>query len=356
MKKMKKFVLILLAVLMVTPVAVYASRPRELEYAHVLSRALRIPEIIPLDRESRAAAEQARRLHDEFVEITRRSDSFYAYAIYTQVLELRAESARLARERIRLSAEVEVQLRRQLATIAGIEFNMILLESTIELNEMVLEQTQIRLQHGVASERDVREAELALDQSIVEMDMLGLTLQNERTSLNRLIGHPITSDLIIIYDIYDIEPVGEETRSERSITRQVARDHDWLNWIDIVAVHHHHWQSNIDNPEEDNRYNRVQHQMAVFERNMAERTAEQRVRAAFDNWDHLIEQQEAIQADLAAAQAEYENMQERLEAGLVIPLQVDQMRVAVQAQEVRLARHSYEFWVARIRIDHPYVR
>jgi len=342
---------------MMTPIMVYGStRTRELYYAHALSRAVRTPEIVPLDRESRAAAEQARQMHNVFVSMSRSSDCFEAYALYGEIMEARAESAYLARMRDRLRVGVEVQLRRQLATIAGIELNIGLLESTIELNEKILEQTQIRLQHGVASEMDVREAELALEESIVNLEMLELNLQNERTNLNRHIGQPLTADLQIIYDVYDIEPVCEEIRSENSINRQAARDHNLLHWIDQVAIRRHYWQSNLYNPEEDNRYNRVQHQMASFERDMAERAAEQRVRAALYEWDRLIEQQEAILTDLASAQAEYENMHERLEAGFVIPLQVDQMRLALQAQEVRLARHSYEFWIARIKVDHPYVR
>jgi hypothetical protein len=186
--------------------------------------------------------------------------------------------------------------------------------------------------------------------------MLQLSLENERANLNRHIGEAISADVRIIYDIHDIEPVCEITRSEWFIYQQVERDPNLLHWIDQVEIRRYHMHVNRYNPEEDRQYNRVQHQIATFERNMAESAAEQNARAALYQWDRLIEQQEAILADIAAAQAEYENMQERLEAGFVIPLNVEQMRFALFAQEVRLARHSYEFWIARMRIDHPYLR
>ena len=341
----------------VMPAQVYASQPREIPYAHALSRATgpRNPDIAPLDREAREANAHARELLNKRG-TTANIDPAESEAIYGQWLMAIAERNRLRRERDRVSFSVELALRNLLAGIAGYELDIYLLENNIVTLERILEQTKLRRYHGMASDLEVREAQHTLDQAGLNLDMLSLTLKNERQQLNRLIHQPITADIRIVYDIHDFEPIPEGAEADRFVRRQVALDHNLLRWQEEVVIRRHEWQRQLDDPDVDNRYMRLQHQLAVLERDMAERQAELNVRNALASWDRLIEQEAALKAELAQAQADYENMKTRLEAGLVTQIQVDTMALALAAREADLTRHQYAFWIARLRIDHPYIR
>ena len=348
---MKK-ILLLLAFIIALPIQAYAASPREVQYAHALSRAIsRDPSIVPLDRESREAAANARQLLTEYFAIVN-IDRAAGEALYGQRLMAIAESERLQRERQRLVLAAERNLRSHLANIAGHKSNQAVLEMTLTLQENTLEQTKLRLEHGMASEVDVREAELTAEQTRLNLESLNLALENERQSLNRLIHQPITANIQVIYDIGDYDPLPENI--DHFVRFNIARDHTILYWQGQADVRRHEWQRQLDDPAVDNRYMRLQHQLAVLERNMAERMAEQNIRGALAEWERLQEVQIALEAELEQARADYLDMQVRLEAGLVTQLAVDGMAVAYAAAEASLNRHAYDLWIARLRLEHPY--
>ncbi|MCL2400785.1 MAG: TolC family protein [Defluviitaleaceae bacterium] len=335
---------------------VFASATREIPYDQALSGAIsRDASVTSINRDIRSIRSQARTTERAYLDIinTNRPKS---EELQGRWKSLTAERDRLERERDRMLLSLELSLRNRLANIAGIEVDLEIMGQRLALQEQSFEQTRLRNQHGMASDVDLREAEHDLEQARLTLETLTLTLQNEHQSLNSLVNHPITANIQIIYDIHDFEPLPDESELERFIQRQKAMDHNLLNWQDQVAIRHYEWQRQLDDPAVDNQYMRLQHQIAVMERNMAERQAELSVRNALAEWDRLIEQQVALEADLTQAIADYENMQNRLEAGLVTQILVDQMALAVAASEARLAQHDYAFWIARLRIDHPYVR
>ena len=348
-----KRVLLFLLLLVLLPVHAYGAEPREILYAHALSRAVnREPSISPLDRESRQLEARARAAMDKRAGLSG-LEMAEADALYGDALRMRAESRRLERERSRLIVSVELSLRNYLANIAGLELDLDLLEKRLDLQELTLEHLRLRYYHGMASALELREAEHNLEQSRMDSEMLALALENERRQLNLLINHPVTANLRLIYDI-NYEPIPEDI--DRFITAQAALDHNLLYWQDQVEVRRHDWQSRLDIPEVDNTYMRLQHQLAVLERNIAQSQAELAVRNTLANWERLQEQKQGMLADLAQAKADYEDMQSRFDAGLVTQVQVEAMAVAVAAQEARLAKHEYALWIARLRIDHPYAR
>jgi len=353
----KKFLLVL-TVLAVFPgsLHVYASQPREIRYSHALSRAInRNPSIQPLDREVRQLETEA----EDLLELYRQLfslDRAEADAIYGQRLELITEGNRLQREAQRLRLNVETAFRNHLSAINGFETDIATLEANTALQERLLEQTTLRHEHGMASETDLREARHTLDQNALNLEMLRLSLENERTQLNRLINQPITANIRIIYDITDFEPLPEELESDRFIQRLAARDHTLLNWEDQVELRRHEWQRQLHLSEPEVRALRLEHQLATLERNLARRQAELNVRNAIAEWERLTEEEAALYAEVAQARDEYENMKNRLEAGMVTQIQVDMAAMGLAAQEARLARHGYAFWIARLRVEHPYVR
>ena len=352
---MKKIILLLLVLLMI-PVQVFAANPREIPYAHALSRAIsRDAVIVPMDREIRQANARARDLLNEYLELVN-FDRPVAEAIYGQRKVALAERDRLTRERERLKLTIERQLRTHLANIAHHEAIIAINEINLDLQERALEQTGLRHYHGMASTLELNEARLLIEQTRLNLETSILALQNERQQLNRLIHQPITANIRVIYDIHDIEPMPEGAGTERFIERQAALDHNLLYWREETEIRRYEWQRQLDDPDVDNRYMRLQHQLATLERDMALRQAELNVRNAFAEWERLIEAGTALEAALAQAIADYEDMQIRLEAGLVTQIAVDTAANGVAAAEALLARHEYDFWIARIRIAHPYLR
>ena len=349
--KIKIFAL-LLTFFILSPFTLYASNPREIQFDNAVNRASRNA-ASQLDIESRQQAAAARELRNIRANTFDKEESD---ALNVQIVAAQVESARLARESNRTRIVADLRLRNYLANIRAAELQIQLLEQTIELQERALEHTELRRQHGMASDVNVREATHTLEQSRLNLESVQLNLLNERQSLNRHIGQLITTNVQIVYDVNDIDPIPEDAGSERFVNAILARDPNLLNARGEVEARHTAWQSQLDNPDVINQYMRVQHQIAVFERDMAERQAEQHIRTALLEWERLLEQYEAIQADLAQAQQEYETLKSRFEAGFVTQIQVDQVALEVINQEIALANHYYSFWIARLRIDHPYVR
>jgi len=339
------------------PVQVYASQPREIPYTHALTRATgpRNAAIAPLDRESRQANAQAR-VFSDMIAALRGANQAEAEMLYGQRLIAFAERDRLQRERDRLVFSTEISLRNHLANITGYELDIELLAINLVIQEQILEQLKLRRHHGMASDREIQEAEHTLEQTKLNLEMLHLTLQNERQQLNRLIHQPLNTNIRLIYDINDLESPPEGAQIDRFVQRYAAQDHTLLRWQEEVGIRRHEWQRQLEDPDVDNRYMRLQHQLATLERDMARRQAELNVRNALVEWDRLVERQIALEAELAQAQAEHENMKSRLEAGLVTQLQVDSIALALAAQEAELVRHNYVFWIASLRLEHPYIR
>jgi len=354
---MFKKILPLFLLLAMFSVPVYASAPREIQYSHALSRAItRSLDISPLERESRAARALADELRDQRANLPN-LDNEEADELYGQRLAALAEAGRLQREADAARFQLELRLRNQLAAIAGIESNIALLENNLVLQERMMEQMELRHYHGMVSEAELRETEHTVEQTKLNLEMLQLNLQNERQNLNRLIHQPITANIRVVYDVNNLEPIPENIREARQIQRMVAQDHDVQHWQEQVSVRRHEWQSQLNDPEVNNtRYRRMQHQLATLERNIAERQAELNVRNNLTEWERLLEEEQAALADLAQAQADYEDMQNRLEAGFVTQIQVDMVAMGLAAQESALASLSYDFWIARLRVERPYMR
>ena len=334
------------------PMEAHASQPREVLYEHALSRAIsRDPAIVPLDRESRQAGARARDITDEILAMTS-IERDIADELEGQRLMAIAERNRLQRERQQLILDAEIRLRGHISNIAAHESNITMLEKTLTFRKNMLEQVQMRFEHGMASEVDVREAELSVQQANVNLESLALALENERQLLNRLIRQPVTANILVVYEIYDLPPVPDNL--DRFIQQQIAREHNFLYWQEEVEIRRHEWQRQLEDPTVDNRYMRLQHQLAILERDMAERQAEMTIRGALAEWDRLQEQKLALEAALIQAQTEYTDMLTRLEAGLVTQIQVDGMALAYQAAVAELSMHYYSLWVARLKIEQAY--
>ena len=357
---MMKILLYLMSVLMLVsavPMVAHASQFREVRYAHALSRAagVRNPAIAPLDREIRQANAQIRDMLDT-VHALRNSNHPEADVAYGQRLIAISERNRLQRDRDRLILSTETSLRSHLANIAGATLDVELLERNLDIQQQTLEQLQLRHRHGLASDQEVREAEHTLELARLNLEMLNLTLQNERQQLNRLMFQPLNANIRVAYEIGNLGAPPEEAQLERFIQQNTERDHNLLRWQETVGIRRHEWQSQLDNPDVDNTYTRLQHRLATLERDMAEQQAALHVRNVLAEWDRLVEQQVALEAALAQAQSDYDNMQSRLAAGMVTQLQVDMAALAVASQEAALVKHGYAFWIASLQLNHPYMR
>ena len=334
-------------------VSLFAAPPRDINYGHALSRAVnRNPSISPLDREARQAFALADRMREERTAIVN-YDRDAADALYGQMLIATAQGNILRREREQAMANVELALRRHLANIAENEERTFLLEGNITLMELMMEQTELRHQHGMASEVELRELTHNLDQVRLQLEMLSLAQQNERQELNRLINWQITANIRLVYST-EVEPIPE--LDDRGIRRLAAMCHSYLGWEDVAVARRYEWQRQLDDPEVDNAYGRLQTRLAVIERDLAERQAETNVRAILAEWEQLIEEEAAIQADIEQAQEALETVISRLEAGMAIPIEVFSAELAVAAEEARMSRLAYDFWILRLQVDHPYIR
>lgn len=347
------FILFLTAFIFVMPVQVYASRPREVQYSHALSRAIsRNPDIIPLERAVRDDEALARELLADYL-ATVNADRDAAAVIYGQRMMILADRDRTQREIDRHRVTTESDLRTHLRNIASLEANLEILETSLALQSERLGQMELRHSHGMASDMELSAMGLAVEQLALNLDMLNLNLVNERQQLNLLIHQPITANIQVVYEIGGFEAVPVEL-TDRQLQRMFDRDHSLLHWQDQADISRHEWQRQLGSPEISQL--RLQHQLNVMERDLAERMAELNVRNNLAYWDRTLEHGLALEADLAQAQADYENMLNRLAAGLVVQLDVDMTALAVSEAEAQIARHGYDLWIVNLRAVHPYLR
>lgn len=355
-KKILMLIAVVTVVPMMIPTQIHAATPREIQYAHAFTRVRsRDAAIVPVYREIRETNAEARQLMDDYLAIVNH-DRAEADRIYGQRLVVLAERDRLQRNKDRLLLNLELDIRTHLSNIFLYENRIVLLESTLEVQQTTLEHTILRNQHGMASEMDIRNAELDVEQTSLNIDMLTLSLQTARQNLNLLVHQPITADIRIVYDLQYPEAVTPlEELDERAFNRLVASHHNLAHWQDQAAIRRHDWQTQLDDPLVSNDYTRLQHQLAVLERDMAQRQAELAVRNAFAEWESILENGYVLENELTQAIADYEDMQNRLQAGIVTEAQVDAVRLLVKVAENDLAQHDYTIWVASLRMQHPYM-
>ena len=345
--------LCLFAVVMILPTEVLAA-PRGITYSLALSRAISRDSVVaPLEREIRQANAQARHLMDDYLAVVN-SDRDLADEIYGQRLRALAERDRLQRDLDRHSLNIELTLRGYLADIAESEANIVILEANLDFQKQMLEQTMLRHSLGMASDMDLREAEQQLGQTALNLEMLGLSLENLRQQLNRLIHQPITANVQVMYEKEEFGPLPELT--DREMQRLFASDHNYSYWREEVEYRRHEWQRQLDAPDVVRDMLRLEHRLSTLERDMARRQAELNVRNTLTQWDYLLEEELVIQSDIYLARANLEDMQRRYEAGLVIQMHVEGTKLSLMAQEARMVRHEYDFWITRLRIDRPYIR
>ena len=283
------------------------------------------------------------------------TDRVQAEILYGQIVRMSKDADKLERYSHVHRMNIELGIRRSITNIAGLRMDLYNLENSIALQETLFEQTQIRNYHGMVSDVDVVDAELALEQFMLQKELLELSLLDNMQQFNTLLRHSIYSDITVTYDI-STEPLPEDI--DRFISRSIAENPMYLNRQDEAEARFAEWQSRLNDrsaPEATILMLRLEHTLALFERDNAERMAELNIRNALNEWERLLEVEQAIQAELEQAVNDYENMKSRYEAGFVTQIQVDLTAQAVAAQETRLMKQAYDFWIARFIIDHPYL-
>lgn len=298
----------------------------------------------------RQTREQARLL-----QASPNANRLQAELINGQIVRLLKDADKLERYSHVHRMNIELGIRKSIANIAGLRMDLQDLENSIALQQALFEQTQIRNQHGLVSDVDVTDAELALEQFMLQKGLLELSLLGNIQQFNTLLRYSIDSDISVTYDI-TTEPLPEDI--DRFISRSVAENPLYLNRQDEVEARFAEWQSRLNDrsaTEATIITLRLEHTLAIFERDNAERMAELNIRNALNEWERLLEAEQAIQAELEQATNDYENMKSRHEAGFVTQIQVDLTAQAVAAQETRLKKQAYDFWIARFIIEHPYL-
>ena len=347
-----------LLVFFAAPAYTFAQSDRliEVTYADAIRQGLlRNATMTPLIRQIRDTDVEIRETMRTRLQIVNQ-DRPLAEAMYGDYLRLKIERQRLQFEADRFELSMELSLRQSLATIASSEANLALLEATLAFQEETLRHATLRHYHGVATELDIRAAERDIEQTLIQVESLELVLANERLEINRLVNRPITANVRIIYDIEEtLPPLPDESEMERFIEQQILQNPNFRIYYDTAEMQRYEWQRNRDDPTIDNTINRFQFDLAVMDRNEARRQAELAIYNALVEWDRLIEHEQTLQVGLEQAIANHELMQSRLEAGLVTQIQVDALALVILQHEVEISLHIYDLWLARIRIDHPYM-
>ena len=277
-----------------------------------------------------------------------------ALAIRRNRDSLIAQRDALALELGTTRASIELSLRSVLANIARTESDIASLQDLINLREATLEAARLRYEYGAASASELRDAELALEQSVADMRALPTSLLNLNIELNLLTNYPLDRELIVVYEITQRPELPEDL--ERFINETVNNNPALQNARNRVGLMADIWQEQLDDPNEDNDANRLNHRISQIERDLAQMDAENLARAAVLALERLYERENGLLNDLEEAQNAHAAMQERYDAGLVTQMFLMQTELGVSSAERALTLLEYDFWLAEITLNFPHVR
>ncbi|MDR1538716.1 MAG: TolC family protein [Clostridiales bacterium] len=247
----------------------------------------------------------------------------------------------------------EYMLRNSLSTLAADEMDLQMLKETIKLKEQNIKNLKLKLDLGMTSENDLTKAQQELDQDKVNVELLALRVQNDKSSLNKVLLAPLDKEYIV-----DFEPVVAPV----SVANTTALINDAVNKDPTLLLKQIAMEAAkyaIDNYsdtevhsklEKETEYNRAARDLEDTRRNL-----ESAVRTSYNKLSQLQENEKSLKIDLEKARNTYNTMTTNYKAGLVTLYDLDQAKVGILSAETALAKNEYNHWTLAFAVLHPFL-
>lgn len=244
----------------------------------------------------------------------------------------------------------EVAFRNSLTKIAEQELDMWLLEETIALNEQDLDRQAQLLQYGMTSQNAYDSAEQTLRQNRVNLEMMQITLRNERQALNQLLNRPLDEDIRIEYEV-DMKP-RVSNLTNHVITK--SRNDQTYKRVDLdVQLTRFDYANQYGGSNEYTR--EIQFKQAERSRDDAHKKVQATIRTSDKNLEQLLKTRESLELDLQKAEDDYQVLLVRMNAGLATQYDADSLMLNIYSKQAALTKNQYQYWKARFTFDYPFL-
>lgn len=354
----KKIITILLAITLLS-VPVYAqeaeyNQAERIQYSTALRGALRnrpvltqLDDIIDDVQEMREDLQSLLELRRAAGTITRAEEA----QMVRQIANLGAQLTRMRTDQEMYRIRTEFAMRSSITAINNAELNIELLIASLEHERALLVNTRMRVEAGLASESDLRAAELALEVQESNLAENLLTLETQRQSLNQILQRPVTADLYIYFEREMLEfPTDLNAHIRRYAPRQpnVRRSYTYYNRA--RAELRDFTTSTPEWREAERARNNTRR-----EYNDILRRVETDMRNHYNTLNAMQHNIQSLEINLLRENERLEAVTLNYQAGLATRFDIEAAQLAVLRAETAIEQALNNYWNVQFAFEHPFL-
>lgn len=271
------------------------------------------------------------------------------------VRKVEDQIANLPLNRQMIEESAEFMLRNSLAAIAGYEMDIQLVRENMLLQETNIKNLKLKQSLGMASESEITRAELELEQSGSNLEMLGVSLKNEKENLCKLLFKDQKREIMVNYEL-DAEPL-RISSLESHIEKCKIKDPGIL--IKERAALYAKFELDTHEDEMDDTESLIEKENAHYSSLRAVRDAKADIEAAVRSaYNRLLQLEESVrygEIDLQKTIENYNVMAANYQAGYLTAYELETARIGILKAEIELMKNEYSYWTLVYGFERPYL-
>jgi hypothetical protein len=297
--------------------------------------------------------------HDEAIENARMlgyaSVDMYSsqfIAILRSMRQIDDNIENVPRNKEMTEATTEYLLRSTLAQLISDELDGQLLEESIKLNEANVKNVTLKLDLGMSSQNDLTKAKQELEKNKVNLNLMDLRVEDDKTSLNKVLARSLDKEHIV-----DFEPeiVPLQANLTGFINDTVLKDPSLAIKKTALDAAQYAIDTFSDTEthsvlEKQNEYN-----TAARDYDDTKTSLEKALRSSINKLQQMEENNKSLEIDLQNAWNTFNSLVVNYQAGLVTIYELDQAKVGILQAEAALSKNKYNHWTLSFAINHPFL-
>ncbi|MCL2873516.1 MAG: stalk domain-containing protein [Defluviitaleaceae bacterium] len=228
-----------------------------------------------------------------------------------------------------------------------------LLELRAVQSERNRDFTSLRRDLGMASDENLRTAELSLRQDRASLTALNSALQTERENLNRMLRFPISRDLVVTFEP-EIVPVYVQNINDHA--RRIIADDVNIRSRRVEAEAARARLSSLRNLGGEVRSadeRALRDTINAYDRAVEE--LDRNIRNTYNTLKQLEERHDILMTDLVTANNQYRISTANFEIGNITEYDLYMVRMAVLNAEIAIVRNTFQHYNLRFLFERPHL-
>ncbi len=332
-----------------------------ISYNEALTKSIASNSTIETLRETVDYLDEAKaKTNDKITGILMFADSSKFVEALRSVSTLEAEISNSQLNETLLKDTSQMLLLSSISTIASAEMDIQLMEETIALETVNLNNLKLKNQLGMASQEEVNASKEKLATYETNLAALRLSLKTGRQSLNKLLQNSPDKEVRVDY-IPKVVTISEPMtqfasaklassimtkQMENTVNKEKEKLDSGIHLIDPNDLTNEAY--NFDKLERETALNK-----AVRDLESTKTDMKNDIYSAYNQLKQLEQQRKTIELELQKAKSDYKTMVTNYEAGMVTIFNVNQLRLAILKNEIDLAKNAYTHANLYYAINHP---